>query len=114
MFRNRGELAPSLLKRCAGIELSYARADQGSIDLSQGTPTEYRADSVTILRDDHDKIVAAVIVEVQLRVDRHKERSWPVYVTALHARLGCPVILLVVVPSPEVGAWARSEIPLGH
>jgi hypothetical protein len=114
MFRNRGELAPSLLRRCAGIELSYARAEQGSIDLSQVAPTEYRADAVTILRDADNGVKAAVIVEVQLRIDRHKEYSWPVYVTALYAKLHCPVILLVVVPDSQVGTWARAGISIGH
>jgi hypothetical protein len=57
---------------------------------------------------------AAVIIEVQRQISAHKRRSWPVYVTTLHARLRCPVLLLVIVPNDSVAAWARRRIDLGH
>ena len=114
LFRTAGELAPALLQRCAGVVLDHARVEQRSIDLSQVASTEYRADAVVVLLDRDDVIVAAVIVEVQLAVDRGKQRTWPVYVAALHHKLGCPVILLVVTPSREVAVWARRALDLGH
>src|SRR5512140_1359849 len=46
LFRNCGELAPELLRTCAGIKLDHDHVEPGSIDLSQVASTEYRADSV--------------------------------------------------------------------
>lgn len=114
LFRNGGELAPSLLRTCTGMVIDHDRVEHQSIDLSQVVPTEYRADAVVVLRDRDGAVVAAIIVEIQLGVDRRKERTWPVYVAVLHHKLGCPVILLVVTPSPEVATWARRPIQLGH
>ena len=64
LFRTRSELAPRLLQRYAGIDLAHARAEHGSIDLSQVVPTQYSADAVSILRDAENSITSAVISEV--------------------------------------------------
>ena len=114
LFRNRSELAPELLRICAGIELPHDHVQLTSNDLSQVVSTEYRADFVVELRDRANAIVAAVIVEVQLRADPDKEATWPLYVAALRAKLRCPVTLLVVAPEPAVARWARRPIELGH
>jgi len=114
LFRNCGELAPELLRTCAGITLDHDHVEPGSIDLSQVVSTEYRADSVVELRARDGAVVAAVIVEVQLRSDADKPYTWPVYVTALRAELRCPVILLVVTPKRPVARWARHPIEIGH
>ncbi|HEX4420393.1 MAG TPA: hypothetical protein VH165_20900 [Kofleriaceae bacterium] len=103
-----------MLQRYAGIDLAHARAEHGSVDLSQVVPTQYSADAVSILRDAENSITSAVISEVQLRIDRDKEATWPLYVSALRAKLHCPVTLLVMVRSAAVGRWARAPIPLGH
>jgi hypothetical protein len=58
--------------------------------------------------------VAGVIVEVQRQIDRSKLLTWPVYVATLRAQLDCSVVLLVVAPDPDVAAWARRPIELGH
>lgn len=113
LFRTRGELAPALL-RCADIVFDHDRVEHGSIDLSQVVSTEYRADCVVVLRDRAGAAVAGVIVEVQLRLDRDKERTWPVYVAALHAKLERPAVLLVLTPDPGVARWARGPFPTGH
>jgi hypothetical protein len=114
LFRSGAELAPALLDACAHIVLPHTRVDHTSIDLSQVTSTEYRADAVVVLRDDSPAPVAAIIVEVQRHVDRSKRRSWPVYITTLSAKLECPVYLLVLAPDPAVARWARAPIALGH
>jgi hypothetical protein len=114
LFRNRSELAPELLRVCAGIELPHDHVQLTSNDLSQVVSTEYRADFVVELRDRASAIVAAVIVEVQLRADPDKQATWPLYVAALRAKLRCPVTLLVVTPEPAVASWARRPIELGH
>ena len=114
MFRNCGELAPMLLEACARIAFRHDRVDEASIDFSQVVSTEYRADATVVLRDGGEAPVAAIVVEVQLGVDPDKKYSWPVYVTTLRARLRCPVVLLVVSPSPSIAAWSRASIVLGH
>jgi hypothetical protein len=114
LFRHRPVLGQELLRACAGIALRGATAEKGSVDLSQVAPPEYRADSVVVLRDRNGEVVAAVIVEVQLAVDKDKLRAWPVYVAVARARLGCPVTLLVLAPDRAVARWARRPIRLGH
>jgi hypothetical protein len=69
---------------------------------------------VVIQRDREDRPVAGVIVEVQRQIDRSKLLTWPVYVATLRAQLDCSVVLLVVAPDPDVAAWARRPIELGH
>ena len=96
LFRNRGELAAELIRIREGIALEHERVEPGSIDLSQVTSTEYRADSVILLQGSGGNDVGAVVVEVQLWVDPDKLYSWPVYVSALRAVRRCPAMLLVV------------------
>ena len=114
LFRQRPALAPELLRACAGIRLESATTELGSIDLSQVAPTAYRSDSFTVLRDPEGAAIAAVIAEVQLGIDEAKRRTWPLYVAAARASLGCPVTLLVLAPEPAVARWASQPIELGH
>jgi hypothetical protein len=113
LFRNGDELAPALLDACARITVPHDRVDQASIDLSQVVSTEYRADAVVVLRGG-EAAVSAIIVEVQLGIDHDKERTWPVYVTALRAKLGCSTFLLVLATDPRVASWARAPIAIGQ
>jgi flagellar biosynthesis/type III secretory pathway protein FliH len=119
LFRNRAMLARELLAAFSEVAIEVAiddvaSAEVASVDLSQAVSTEYRADSVTLLRDGRGDPVLAVVVEVQLRIDPRKARTWPVYVTTARANLDCPVVLLVLAPSASVAEWARSSIPIGH
>jgi hypothetical protein len=114
LFRGNGRLAAELLRTCAGIAVDHARVALESIDLSQVAPTGYYADAVAILRDDDDRPVTGVIIEVQLQADQDKLLSWPVYVTTLRAKLACAAVLLVVAPDRDVATWARQPIELGH
>ncbi len=112
LFRERPELARELLSRCAGIEL-VGTATISSSDLSQISPTQYRADAVIVFEQAGVNAVA-VIVEVQRSPDKDKCYSWPVYVAALRAKLRCPVTLLVIATTRAVVRWARRPIDLGH
>jgi hypothetical protein len=51
LFRGNCQLAPELLRACAGIAVDHARVVLESIDLTQVAPTAYYADTVAILRD---------------------------------------------------------------
>jgi hypothetical protein len=50
---------------------------------------------------------------MQLRVDARKRYAWPAYVATLHARLGCPVTLLVVCPNHAVARWCAEPVVIG-
>jgi hypothetical protein len=114
LFRSRPELARVLLRTCAGIELADGIAELTTIDASQAMPVEARCDAVIVFRSDTGLALNAVIVEVQNQEDRHKRHTWPLYLTALRARLSCPVLLLVLAPVASVAAWAREPIETGH
>lgn len=113
-FRHRPALAAELLAGPLGVDVpafEQARLDSG--ELTDLAPTEYRADAVVTLTS-KDRPQQAVVVEAQLRRDLRKRRSWPAYVATLHARLGIPVVLLVVSPDPATASWCAKPIPLGH
>lgn len=113
MFRDQPALAADVLGDVLGIEVpDYIKAQVTSGDLSDVAPTEYRADAVVTLSDDNG-LVLAVVVEAQLRIDPRKRQTWPVYVATLHARLGCPIILLVVCTKAAVAAWCAEPIVIG-
>jgi hypothetical protein len=114
LFRNCGPLAPALLHLCGRAVLAHDRVDVRSIDFSQISSTEYRADAVVELSDQTGTAIAGVIVEVQLKPDDDKRYSWPLYVASLRAKLRCPVTVFVLTPSAAVARWAREPIELGH
>jgi hypothetical protein len=114
LFRNRPQLAAELLAACTEVKLPVGIAVLGSVDISQVAPTEYRADVVVVIDAPDGTALAAVIVEVQLHVDRDKCRAWPAYLANQRARLDCPVVLLVIAPELGVARWARQPIETGH
>jgi hypothetical protein len=111
MFRDRPLLAAELLRGPLHVAVpDFDEARLSSADLTDVTPTEYRADAVVTLTDE-GLTVLAVVVEVQLRIAARKRRTWPAYVANLHARLGCPVALMVVCPAQPVAEWCAAPIP---
>ncbi|PRX96209.1 hypothetical protein [Allonocardiopsis opalescens] len=113
LFRDDPATAPKLLKGVFDLPIpEYTRTCLESTDLPEVNPVEFRADAVITLRNDAP--VMAVIVEVQRGRDSVKRRSWPVYLTTLHARLRCPTVLLVVCPDAAVGRWCAQPIRVGH
>jgi hypothetical protein len=75
---------------------------------------EYRADVVLALGADPQRPHELVIVEAQTEVSPRKRRSWPQYITGLHARFACDVALVVVALDPAVARWAAAPIDLGR
>jgi hypothetical protein len=53
--------------------------------------------------------VTAVVVEVQLRRDKNKHWTWPVYLASLRARYRCPTILLVVCLDRRTAEWCAAR-----
>ncbi len=113
LFRNRPELAPELLSSVLGLQLPrWSQARVESAEFTQVVPTPYQADLVVLLLE--GKPCFAIVVEVQLRRDEDKRKSWPLYLTSLRARVACPVALLVVAPEAAVARWCAQPIALGH
>jgi hypothetical protein len=75
---------------------------------------EYRADVVLALGVDPQHPRELVIVEAQTEVSPRKRRSWPQYITGLHARFAYDVALVVVALDPAVARWAAEPIDLGR
>jgi hypothetical protein len=114
LFRNRPELAAEVIERYLRLELpEYQEARLASGDLSKLRPAERRADAVVILQRERHRPVLGLVVEVQLKEDRRKRRSWPDYLTGLHSRHNCPVALLVICPSRRTATWAAEPITVG-
>ena len=112
LLNNRPALAPELLRDVLQMPLpAYSEARIASADLTEVSPTEYRADLVVLLLE--EKPVLGIIVEVQLSRDDRKHFVWPVYVINLRARLKCRVCLLVVAGDASVARWAASPIDIG-
>jgi hypothetical protein len=114
LFRHRPSLVAELLTDPLGVDVPPwrdARLDSG--ELTDLTPTEYRADAVVTLSTS-DKPRLAVVIEVQLGRDPSKRRSWPVYLATLHARLRCSTVLLVLCADAAVAEWCARPISLGH
>jgi hypothetical protein len=114
MFRDRPALAADLLRGALGIavpEFRDARLSAG--DLTDVAPTEYRADAVVTFGLGNDPVFA-VVVEVQLSIDARKRYAWPAYVATLHARLRCPVMLLVLCSDPAVAVWSARPIVVSN
>jgi hypothetical protein len=113
LFRNRPALAPELLQGALGLGLpAWCEARVESAELTEVVPTQYRADLVVLLLE--GKPVFAIVVEVQLSRDEDKRKTWPLYLTSLRSRVGCPTALLVVAPDASVARWCAQPIEMGH
>ena len=113
LFRNQPALAPELIRAVLNGKVpEYHEARIVSADLTDIQPAEYRADLVIELRDDNAPVFA-IILEVQLSVEKRKHYVWPAYVANLRARLRCPVCLLVVTADEAVARWAARSVEMG-
>jgi hypothetical protein len=113
LFRDRLTLAPELLQSVLDFPVpAYTEIRMESADLTQVTPTEYRADLV--LRLVAGRPVLAIVLEVQIAPDADKRFSWPEYLTGLRARMRCDCLLFVVTSDGATARWAAAPIELGH
>jgi hypothetical protein len=108
---------PELLTATLGTGPSLpgsVRIRAASAAFTDLTPPSYHADMVLRVEDDRGRLRHLFIGEVQLRRDRRKHISWPIYVTAARAEVGldCPVTLVVVALTPAVARWCAQPIPL--
>ena len=59
------------------------------------------------------KLACAIVFEVQLSIKKRKARTWPLYASWVHQRLGCPVHVVVLTVSRRVAAWATGPFCTG-
>jgi hypothetical protein len=112
LLRQRPELAVDLLRTALGVPVPRgAQVTLGQADLGAVPPVEARADVVLLLRR-ADRVVFALVVEVQLTRDPEKRRRWPLYAANVSARHRCPAAVLVVAPDRSVAIWAKRPISL--
>jgi hypothetical protein len=89
----------------------FAEARLAEAALNELVPVEYSADAVVLFVD--RKPVFGVIVEAQLRRDKRKPFTWPVYVVTARARHECQVVLVVIAPKASIAKWAAKPIEIG-
>ncbi|GAA0424682.1 hypothetical protein Acor_37130 [Acrocarpospora corrugata] len=97
------------------FELPVSSTDPARVlsgNLTECTPSEYRADAALLYGTEPNRF--GVIVEVQLKPDQDKRMSWPAYITNLRARDECPTCLVVICPSRRTAKWASQPIEIGH
>jgi hypothetical protein len=112
LLRKEPAQVPALLREALGLALPrFAAASPADSDFTQVRPASFYADlTVTLHGGRRRKPVMGIIVELQLRRDGRKRRSWPLYAAALHARLRCQICLVVIAPDPGVARWAAAPI----
>ena len=111
-FRTRPELVPELTSRQGVATPPYTKITVADSNLSQVAPTAFQADLVLRLEND-GKVVASLVVEVQLQVDHDKELTWPAYGATERASSGAPTWVVVLAPYENVAKWAREPIDCG-
>ncbi len=114
LFRRHPALVATLLAEVFATPLpAYHHATVIDASLGQLTPTELRADLVIELRDERDRPILVIVLEVQRSARPEKRISWPVYVATARAKSGCPACLVVIAPDRTVARWAAAPIDLG-
>lgn len=116
IIRDNPEVIVEILRTAFGVQVPGDLVIRtASEECTQIAPTAYRADNVVeICRGDSEEPTIAVVAETQQAKDPKKYKTWPVYLTALRARTGCPCYLIVICPKRSVAEWARQTIEIGH
>lgn len=114
MFRENPPLAPHVLEVLFDVLIPpHTQVTVGEATTDQLAPIEFRADLVIELRDQHGKVVLAIVFEMQRDKDPDKLYSIPVYVAVARSQRRCPTVALVVALNEGVAAWASQSIDLG-
>lgn len=115
LFLERPELLTGVLAPVPGMAMPpRARVSPASAAFTDLTPPAYHADLVLRVEDHRGRLRHVLVGEVQLRRDRRKRITWPMYVTSARAQVGaaCPVTLVVVALTPAVARWCAQPIAL--
>jgi hypothetical protein len=102
-----------MLRTLFGLPLQHTSdARIISPDLSECSPSVYRADAAVLYSVRGEKF--AVITEVQLQPDDDKHLTWPAYLANLRVRDRCQACLVVICPDRATARWAAQGIETGH
>ncbi len=114
LFRASPSLAVDLCRESLGQALSAnVTVERAEPEIGEFRLDEYQTDNVLHIVDGEGKLVTAFVVELQLSCDPDKHYSWPVQLSAVYARLQCPVALVVLTLDEAVAEWCRQPIDLG-
>jgi hypothetical protein len=114
LIRDQPDVIADLLTRCLDVRVPrFTEARLTEAVLNEIIPVEHYADAVVLLTVKH-KPVLGVIVEAQLRKDRRKPYTWPLYAMAARARHECPFVVVVLTTKPLVARWASRPIHVGN
>lgn len=112
MIRGKPGLGLVLLDAAGAPASEQATADATSEALSPALD-DYHPDGVLLVRDGAEIGPRVLVVEVQLRVDKEKAFSLPVYQALNRRRHRAPCDVLVLATRAKVAAWYRQPIELG-
>jgi hypothetical protein len=115
LLLERPEVLTAVLASGAGAGLPRdARIRPAATTFANLSPPSYHADLALRVEDASGRLQELLIGEVQLRRDRRKHISWPIYLTAARAEVGldCPVTLVIVALTPAVARWCAQPIAL--
>lgn len=115
LFLERPELLANVLAPVPGMALPpRTRIYPASAAFTDLTPPDYHADLVLRVESHRGRLLHVLVGEVQLRRDRRKRITWPLYVTSARAQVGaaCPVTLVVVALTPAMARWCAQPIVL--
>jgi hypothetical protein len=115
LFLERPELLANVLAPVPGMALPpRTRICPASAAFTDLTPPAYHADLVLRVESHRGRLLHVLVGEVQLRRDRRKRITWPLYVTSARAQAGaaCPVTLVVVALTPAMARWCAQPIVL--
>lgn len=114
VLRKAPAIVATLLREALGVEVpDFGSASVIDADFTQARATPFHADlAITLHGAARDRRpVMGIIVEIQRHRDNNKRYSWPLYVAALHARLGgCQTCLIVLASDERVARWAAAPI----
>ncbi|MBC7300483.1 MAG: hypothetical protein H5T78_05965 [Nocardia sp.] len=86
--------------------------EQISVDLTETTPVERRADTILDITTVDDRFL--MVVEAQSCADDSRPDAWSYYVTFLRNKYKLPVILVVICHDHATARWATTPMKLGH
>jgi hypothetical protein len=110
--RDRPAFAAELLGNLLNQRVpQFRRARLADVTLNELVPAQYWADAVVVFTK--KKPVFGVILEAQLKPDKDKRFTWPLYAVSARAREQCPFVVLVVSPNAATARWAARPIELG-
>jgi hypothetical protein len=104
LFRRHPGLAARLVQQSGRARLPERYTARSADPVFR---TKHAADALSLIHDADDVVVLAIPVEIQLRIDKEKDFTLPLYAWAARALQHCASRALIVVMSRKVATWAR-------